>query len=1374
MKKVLSVFVGIFLLFNFNVLNVFALTDTDGDGIADVVDLDDDNDGILDTVEDSYTGSVLTGSWTETTPGSGVWESQTGTVGVRITLQNQYNDFWGSGYVGDIAMDNTCTNYTSTETIPGHTALRLSAAGANNLNNANLTIDFYDLNTGNAVKVIDPVLHYGRFAGQNGGNRDSSQWNLQGGLEEVLLSGKTHFVVNTNTQTFVDDITGSVSGSSYSCSTGELSGSVKVDGVVSQVVYNVVQIDSTGNPNGNSLDNLQLIVEATLANDLDGDGIPNSKDLDSDNDGIPDNVEAQATVGYIAPTGSDTDNDGLDDAYDTDNGGTALNPVNTDNTDNPDYLDLDSDNDGTFDIVESGGGLNADASGKTTDSVGANGLANAIDTADDYSDVNGTVNNPINDLENSTDNDPRDSDYRSVSSTDTDNDGIADIADLDDDNDGILDTDEGNCNSGELAAGWNANVGATHYSQNGWTSGPPANYSQTGYDTSIIASIPPDFTFGSGLTQTLNGTSWKLIGIGSPDLATAITNNDYAEYEFTTVPTLSSLARITRIQTYDSNVYGNHHYKLAVLLSNDNFATYEVLVNDSNMNIIGAGPGGSNTHFHNTTPSSRLSSNTTYKLRVYFYGASNDTTEVFYDDFNFGVCAPTDADNDSIADYLDLDSDNDGITDVVEAGGSDPDGDGVIGAGVITDSDNDGLSDIVDTDNGGTALQNPDSDGDGINDVLDIDADNDGIVDNIEAQASANYTAPSGSDTDSDGIDDAYDPDNGGSAIIPTNTDGTDNPDYLDSDSDNDGDSDALEGWDTDNDGTANIVAIGTDTDNDGLDDSYDINDTQINPTNGQTPNSFPDLDHPNGDRDWRQGPNNLPVANNDINSTTEDVTLTVDVTNGVLNNDTDADRDTLIVTTFTDGTTTKNAGETLHLTEGDLTINADGSYTFVPASNYSGSVHQVTYTISDGYDGISTAKLDINVELDTDGDGIANSVDIDDDNDGIVDSVEGSKDLDGDGIPNNLDLDSDNDGIADIIEAGGTDNDHDGHIDYPNSGEPTSMIDDNEDGLSDNLDSSLGGSPLPLPNSDKDAFPNVYDIDSDNDGVVDNIEAQTTQGYIKPKGLDSDNDGLDDAYDQDDERKNGIGEGTGKAIIPTNTDGVDNPDYIDIDSDNDGVNDNVEAWDINNDGVADIVISGVDSDSDGLDDAYDNDKSRFNPTNSQDPNSFPDKDKKGDRDWREVGNKNEGTGSIGNDIWLDKNGNGQWDDDEDGLEDITVHLTWAGLDGEFDTNDDQGWKQDTSDNGHYMFKNLPAGKFLVEISQKDIKGYVQTYDPGNNFNDREQITLEDGEKYTKADFGYSNKEITLAKTGDNNLLWLVGILVSILVIRLRLRKNIV
>ena len=100
------------------------------------------------------------------------------------------------------------------------------------------------------------------------------------------------------------------------------------------------------------------LVAAERSNvDSDADGVDDRIDLDSDNDGIPDNIEGQRSIGYIAPSGvgagiTDSDNDGLDDQYDADTsanaGSTGIEPVNTDGTDNPDYLDTDSDNEGRY------------------------------------------------------------------------------------------------------------------------------------------------------------------------------------------------------------------------------------------------------------------------------------------------------------------------------------------------------------------------------------------------------------------------------------------------------------------------------------------------------------------------------------------------------------------------------------------------------------------------------------------------------------------------------------------------------------------------------------------------------------------------------------------------------------------------------------------------------------------------------------------------------------------------------------------------------------------------------------------------------------------------------------------------------------------
>ncbi|XCF06244.1 LamG-like jellyroll fold domain-containing protein [Tamlana crocina] len=82
--------------------------------------------------------------------------------------------------------------------------------------------------------------------------------------------------------------------------------------------------------------------------DFDNDGVYNHLDIDSDNDGIPDNVEGQTTLGYIAPSGV-VASTGIDVVY-----GSGIDVVFTDWDLMPDFLDLDSDDDGLLDIEENG------------------------------------------------------------------------------------------------------------------------------------------------------------------------------------------------------------------------------------------------------------------------------------------------------------------------------------------------------------------------------------------------------------------------------------------------------------------------------------------------------------------------------------------------------------------------------------------------------------------------------------------------------------------------------------------------------------------------------------------------------------------------------------------------------------------------------------------------------------------------------------------------------------------------------------------------------------------------------------------------------------------------------------------------------------
>jgi len=283
---------------------------------------------------------------------------------------------------------------------------------------------------------------------------------------------------------------------------------------------------------------------------------------------------------------------------------------------------------------------------------------------------------------------------------------------------------------------------------------------------------------------------------------------------------------------------------------------------------------------------------------------------------------------------------------------------------------------------------------------------------------------------------------------------------------------------------------------------------------------------------------------------------------------------------------------------------------------------------------------------VDTDGDGVVDS-NTDTNNNGYYDVYDifnsgvliTDSDTDGDGERNRVDLDADGDGITDLMESKGIDSDQDGLID--------SYTDTDSDGYSDNVDGDVGndnisenmsnsslvtgadtnadGIPNSYPNANRDAngSPNFLDLDADDDGIVDNTEAQLTSGYIAAAGADTDRDGIDDNYDSI------VGYG-GSGAFPINNDGSGNRDFLDLNSDYDNELDAIEAHDTNGDGVVNGsdtpsantgLFLGVDIDGDGIDDGFDNNTTFADPTNSGlTPMSHPDVDGiTVERDWREI-----------------------------------------------------------------------------------------------------------------------------------------------------------
>jgi gliding motility-associated-like protein len=207
--------------------------------------------------------------------------------------------------------------------------------------------------------------------------------------------------------------------------------------------------------------------------------------------------------------------------------------------------------------------------------------------------------------------------------------------------------------------------------------------------------------------------------------------------------------------------------------------------------------------------------------------------------------------------------------------------------------------------------------------------------------------------------------------------------------------------------------------------------------------------------------------------------------------------------------------------------------------------------------------------------------------------------DFDGDGVANVLDLDIDNDGISNLDESGGLDlmGDHDKDL-------LANFLDRD---YADAISSDFRNGVVSAFDMDNDGLVNMFDLDSDGDVIFDIVEAfpDSYTIYDAPTSADGKTD-TQNAEGINDVSKN-------DKVVDTDTDGFE--DFLDLDSDSDGILDNTEnigqAYNvINTDGDVPVVANyrDEDSDNDGIYDIYENNNgTATDPANSDNQNDGPD-----------------------------------------------------------------------------------------------------------------------------------------------------------------------
>ncbi len=364
--------------------------DFDRDGVPDSIDIDDDNDGILDLVELGYDPNYLFADWFE--PASG--EAPSHCPLVKHTANGEYNPLVHGGNSACGLPGETSNNQRNS--VWGNFGGEKCSTSANPYGRGwGYLTRCSEGDTGNNCQgttshVGDWYVLQNQFLPTGDVFKAGETYTLRLHVN-VWHSPISQFRAVINGQTLSPNEALTASGDQILTFTYTPS----TDAPLSSLRLRNVSGGNSGQGNDWGFCGVELLNQTLHQQQQSGVVEGNHLDIDSDDDGIPDNIEAQTSEDYILPNVNSfaqyIANDGLNTAYLTtsDQGTKGLTPVNTDQVVPadidaiPDYVDDDSDGDGISDLIENGAG-HPNTITSTTDTDG-DGLLDIFDSIDDSS-----------------------------------------------------------------------------------------------------------------------------------------------------------------------------------------------------------------------------------------------------------------------------------------------------------------------------------------------------------------------------------------------------------------------------------------------------------------------------------------------------------------------------------------------------------------------------------------------------------------------------------------------------------------------------------------------------------------------------------------------------------------------------------------------------------------------------------------------------------------------------------------------------------------------------------------------------------------------------------------------------------------------------